>query len=269
MQSARPRATFRSRRSTCAGRRVRSSSVTVRAQLSHLGVGAIERAFLSVFGHMKGHVCQRGRRSRQTQVMVYRMGISMEPVCLHGRIGMFLSEDGYILSRVRRGPTSLCPHGPGEPWGALGRPRGGPPWPSGGWTDPRARGRNPRGGKGVKLNLQGAASGGPCSRRATPARWGRRGAVLSDVKIAQAQTLVHAAYVPTEPTAAHWPRCGSKSRIIRTTDSSMTDPLSGRAAHDLPRTPPSVTLESNAVAISCVSPSSLKTRAGPSNSSSK
>ena len=149
MQSARPRATFRSRRSTCAGRRARSSSVKVRAQLSQLGVGAIERAFLSVFGHMKGHVCQRGRRNRQTQVMVYRMGISMEPVCLHGRIGMFLSEDGYILSRVRRGPTSLCPHGPGEPSGALGRPRGGPPWPSGGWTDPRARGRIPRRGKGV------------------------------------------------------------------------------------------------------------------------
>ena len=86
--------------------------------------------------------------------------------------------------------------------------------------------------------------------------------VLSDVKIAQAQTLVHAAYVPTEPTAAHSLASlrGSKSRIIRTTDSSMTDPLSGRAAHDLPRTPPSVTLESNAVAISCVSPSSLKTR---------
>ena len=81
MQSARPRATFRSRRSTCAGRRARSSSVKVRAQLSQLGVGAIERAFLSVFGHMKGHVCQRGRRNRQTQVMVYRMGISMEPVC--------------------------------------------------------------------------------------------------------------------------------------------------------------------------------------------
>ena len=91
--------------------------------------------------------------------------------------------------------------------------------------------------------------------------------VLSDVKIAQAQTLVHAAYVPTERMPAHSPRCGPKSRIIRTTDSSMTDPLSGRAAHDLPRTPPSVTLESNAVAISCVSPSSLKTRAGPSNSS--
>ena len=153
MQSARPRATFRSRRSTCAGRRARSSSVKVRAQLSQLGVGAIEQAFLSVFGHMKGHVCQRGRRSGQTQVMVYRMGISMEPVCLHGRIGMFLSEDGYILSRVRRGPTSLCPHGPGEPSGALGRPRGGPPWPSGGWTDPRARGRNPRGG-GKGLSTQ-------------------------------------------------------------------------------------------------------------------
>ena len=119
------------------------------------------------------------------------------------------------------------------------------------------------------LNLQGAASGGPCSRRATPARWGRRGAVLSDVKIAQAQTLVHAAYVPPEPMAAHWPRCGSKSRIIRTTDSSMTDPLSGRAAHDLPRTPPLVTLDSNAVTISCVSPSVLKVQAGPSNYSSK
>ena len=49
------------------------------------------------------------------------------------------------------------------------------------------------------------------SNTGTPARWGRRGVVLSDVKIAQGQTLVHDAYVPTEPTAAHWPRCGSKS----------------------------------------------------------
>ena len=49
----------------------------------------------------------------------------------------------------------------------------------------------------------------------------------------------------------------------------MTEPISGRAAHDLPRTPPSVTLESNAVTISGVSPSILKTRAGSSNSSSK
>ena len=72
--------------------------------------------------------------------MVYRMGISMEPVCLHGRIGMFLSEDGYILSRVRRGPTSLtlCPPGPGEPSGALGRPPmavGGMDGPEGARTD--------------------------------------------------------------------------------------------------------------------------------------
>ena len=101
MQSARPRATFRSRRSTCAGWRVRSSSVTVRAQLSHLGVGAIERAFLSVFGHKKGHVCQRGSRSRQTGVMVLRLGISMEPIGRHGRMARNEGEDGYIGRRVR------------------------------------------------------------------------------------------------------------------------------------------------------------------------
>ena len=101
MQSARPRATFRSRRSTCAGRRARSSSVKVRAQLSQLGVGAIERAFLSVFGHMKGHVCQRGRRSRQTQVMVCRLHSSSEPMGCHGRIAIYESEDGYIARRVR------------------------------------------------------------------------------------------------------------------------------------------------------------------------
>ena len=62
----------------------------------------------------------------------------------------------YPESRARVRSTAegqLCyaptGHGPGEPSGALGRPRGGPPWPSGGWTDPRARGRNPRHGKGV------------------------------------------------------------------------------------------------------------------------
>ncbi len=93
--------------------------------------------------------------------------------------------------------------------------------------------------------------------------------VLSDVKIAQGQTLVHAAYTPPERMPAHSPRCGPKSRFLRTTDCSMTEPISGRAAHDLPRTPPSVTLESNAVTISCVSPSILKVQAGPSNSSSR
>ena len=155
MQSARPRATFRSRRSTCAGRRARSSSVKVRAQLSQLGVGAIERAFLSVFGHMKGHVCQRGRRKRQTQVMVYRMGISMEPVCLHGRIGMFLSEDGFILSRVRRGPTSLQ-YAPTAP-GSHRAPSGGPgAAPHGRRGDGRTRGRadgSSEGGKGLRKML--------------------------------------------------------------------------------------------------------------------
>ena len=73
----------------------------------------------------------------RAQVMVYRLGISMEPVCLHGRIGMFLSEDGYIRSRVRRGPTSLCPHGPGVR--AIGRPRaapGRPPMAVGGMDGP-------------------------------------------------------------------------------------------------------------------------------------
>ena len=136
MQSARPRATFRSRRSTCAGRRARSSSVKVRAQLSQLGVGAIERAFLSVFGHMKGHVCQRGRRNRQTQVMVYRMGISMEPVCLHGRIGMF-SERRWLYpeSRPQRANFVMPP----RPRGAIGRPRaapGRPPMAVGGVDGP-------------------------------------------------------------------------------------------------------------------------------------
>ena len=150
MQSARPRATFRSRRSTCAGRRARSSSVKVRAQLSQLGVGAIERAFLSVFGHMKGHVCQRGRRSRQTQVMVYRLGISMEPVGLHGRMAIYLSEDGYIGGRLRWGPPSLCSHGPGEPSGGSVRPRGRSLRPDGVRTVPTARGRISRGRKGVK-----------------------------------------------------------------------------------------------------------------------
>ena len=131
MQSARPRATFRSRRSTCAGRRARSSSVKVRAQLSQLGVGAIERAFLSVFGHMKGHVCQRGRRNRQTQVMVYRMGISMEPVGRSDLHRAGTSADGRIGGFVRFWPPSLCFHGPGEPSGGSVRPRGGSLRPDG------------------------------------------------------------------------------------------------------------------------------------------
>ena len=114
------------------------------------------------------------------------------------------------------------------------------------------------------LNLREGRCAPPCSRRAAPARWGRRGGVPSDVKIAQGPTLVHAAYAPPEPMAAHSPRCGSKRRILRKANSSMTDPLNGRAAHDLPRTPPSVTLESNAVTISCVPPSILKVQAGPS-----
>ena len=91
---------------------------------------------------MKGHVCQRGRRNRQTQVMVYRMGISMEAVCLHGRIGMFLSEDGYILSEAvypESRPQRATFVMPPRSWGAIGRPQaapGCPPMAVGGMDGP-------------------------------------------------------------------------------------------------------------------------------------
>ena len=129
MQCARPRATFRSRRSTCAGRRARSLSVTVRAQLSHLGVGAIQWAFLSVFGHMKGLVCQRGSRSRQTGVMVLRLGISMEPIGRHGRMArkmkakMAISGVGSAEGHLPYTPTVPGSHRAG-PCGPRGAPYG-------------------------------------------------------------------------------------------------------------------------------------------------
>ena len=149
MQSARPRVTSRSRRSRRRQPARRLAGVTVRAQLTHLGVGAIERAFVSVFGHMKGHVCKRGSRSRQTQVMVCRLHSSSEPVGRHGRIAIYEGEDGYIGGRLRWawGPPSLCSHGPGEPSGGSVRPRGRSLRPDGVWTAPRARGRI-RGGVG-------------------------------------------------------------------------------------------------------------------------
>ena len=150
MQSARPRVASRSRRSRRRRPARRLAGVTVGAQLTHLGVGPIERAFVSVFGHMKGHVCQRGSRSRQTQVMVCRLHSSSEPVGRHGRMAIYLSEDGYIGGRVRWGPPSLCSHGPGEPSGGSVRPRGRSLRPDGVPGDQRAREKNPRDGKGVK-----------------------------------------------------------------------------------------------------------------------
>ena len=150
MQCARLRATSRSRRSTCAGRRAALAGVTFRAQLSRRGFGAIERAFVSVFGHMKGLVCQRGKRSRQTQVMVCRLDSSSEPVGRHGRIAIYESEDGYIGRRLRWGPPSLCSHGPGEPSGGFVRPRGRSLRPDGVWTVPTDAKRISGGQEGVK-----------------------------------------------------------------------------------------------------------------------
>ena len=146
---------FWSRRSRRRRPARRLAGVTVRAQLTHLGVGPIERAFVSVFGHMKGHVCQRGSRSRQTQVMVCRLHSSSEPVGRHGRIAIYEGEDGYIGGRVRWGPPSLCSHGPGEPSGGSVRPRGRSLRPDGVPGDQRAREKNPRAGKGVKWSLTG------------------------------------------------------------------------------------------------------------------
>ena len=49
-----------------------------------------------------------------------------------------------------QGVCSFVLHGPGEPSGALGRPRGGRLWPPGGWTAPRGAYANLRGPEGVK-----------------------------------------------------------------------------------------------------------------------
>ena len=141
---------FWSRRSRRRRLTRRLASVKVGAQLRRKGFGPIERAVVSVFGHMKGHVCQRGSRSRQTQVMVCRLHSSSEPVGHLGRIAIYLSEDGYIGGRVRWGPPSLCSHGPGEPSGGSVRPRGRSLRPDGVPGDQRAREKNPRHGKGVK-----------------------------------------------------------------------------------------------------------------------
>ena len=48
---------------------------------------------------------------------------------------------------------------------------------------------------------------------------------------------------PPEPMAAHWRRCGSKSRILQTFESSMTEATIETAAPTLPTTPPSVMLD--------------------------
>jgi len=53
---------------------------------------------------------------------------------------------------------------------------------------------------------------------------------------------------PPSPAASH--RLGGrKSQNLRTSESSMTDPLTGSAAHGLAMQPPSVVLESITVAI--------------------
>ena len=70
-------------------------------RLSRQCLGTVQRYFLRGFDHMEGRCCKRGSHSRQTGAMVYRMGISMEPVGrsdLH-RVGT--SADGRIGRRVR------------------------------------------------------------------------------------------------------------------------------------------------------------------------
>ena len=79
MQSAHSRTTFRSRTTTCAGRRPVSREVQVQLRLSRQGNGATQRSLLQVFGHMKACVCQRGIYRGQTHAMVYRMDIHQQP----------------------------------------------------------------------------------------------------------------------------------------------------------------------------------------------
>ena len=77
MHCAGPRKRCPSRSSASVGRRAASRTSRSRPRLGQQGFGTVQRAFLCVFGHMKGLTCQRGSRSRQTGVMVLRLGISM------------------------------------------------------------------------------------------------------------------------------------------------------------------------------------------------
>ena len=57
--------------------------------MSVLGIGAIQRRFVSAFDYVLACVGQRGSRSRQTRDMVYRMGMAMvgrRPWITHGLI---------------------------------------------------------------------------------------------------------------------------------------------------------------------------------------
>ena len=58
MQSAHSRATFRSRTTTCDGRRLVSRKVQVQPTISRQGIVATQSYLLQVFGHMKACVCQ-------------------------------------------------------------------------------------------------------------------------------------------------------------------------------------------------------------------
>ena len=150
MQSARPRATLRSRRSTCAGRRARSSSVKVRAQLSQLG----RRSYRTGFSKRVRSYERTCVPAWQTQRTNSGHGLPdghLHGACLPPWPHWDVSERRWLYpeSRPQRANFVMPP----RPRGAIGRPRaapGRPPMAVGGMNGPRARGRISRLRKGVK-----------------------------------------------------------------------------------------------------------------------
>ena len=74
------RATLRSRLFTRRGSPSNDDDVKMLGSFERTGlqgIGAIQRRFVSAFDYVLACVGQRGSRSRQTDAMVYRLGISM------------------------------------------------------------------------------------------------------------------------------------------------------------------------------------------------
>ena len=155
MQSAHSRATFRSRMTTCAGRRLVSRKVQVQPTMSIQGIVATQRSLLQVFGHMKACVCQRGIYRGQTHAMVYRLDVAIgcrRPWMAHGSIWdrrcckfwfclvrtpiFLLWRSRGTIGRVRTTPGAL-PTAAASMDGSDGRPDG-----------------RPGGGKGVKKTIK-------------------------------------------------------------------------------------------------------------------
>ena len=74
--------------------------------------------------HVKASSSQCGGSRGPTHGMVLRMGRQMRLDGRHGLPGALGAADDLSGSPARWGPPSLCSHGPGEPSGGSGRPRG-------------------------------------------------------------------------------------------------------------------------------------------------